>query len=69
MNAKISSCDEMYMRKCATENAVLCQNRDPDNMTAEQLRTVLAPFKIKQYKVMPITQNDLLIRYCQWTYF
>ena len=35
-------------------------------MNSVQLRTVLAPFKIKQVKYMPRTQNDLLICYFQW---
>ena len=37
-------------------------------MNPEQLKKVLEPFKLKQYKVMPKTQNDLLTRYCQWVH-
>ena len=68
MNVKRSSCDSMYMKKCATVYAVPAKNRDPDNMTAEKLRKVLAPLKLKQDKSMPRTQNDLLIRYWRWTH-
>ena len=34
MNAK-KACDEMYMKKCAIEDAVLAKIRDPENMNPE----------------------------------
>ena len=37
-------------------------------MTYEQLRKFLAPLKLKKDKAMTGTQNDLPIRYCQWTH-
>ena len=37
-------------------------------MTAEQLRKFLAPLKLKKDKAMTRTQNNLPIRYCQWTH-
>ena len=55
MNVKISSCDAMYMKKCATADAVLAKNRDPRKINAEQLSKVLALLKLKQDKAMPRT--------------
>ena len=37
-------------------------------MTAEQLRKVLAPLKLKKDEAMPRTKNDLPISYLQWTH-
>ena len=68
MNVKISLCDAIYMKKCATVYSVLSKNRDPKKMTAEKLSKVLAPLKHKQDKQMTSKKNDLLIRYCQWTH-
>ena len=58
MNVKRSSCDAIYMKKCATADSVLAKNRDPEKMTDEQLRKVIAPLKLEQDKAMPRTQND-----------
>ena len=68
MNAKKLTCDAMYTKKCATADAVLAKIRYPEKMNHGQLRKVLALLKLKQNKAMPRTQNDLLIRYCQWIY-
>ena len=66
MNAKKLTCDAMYMKKCATADAVIANIRDPEKINPEQLRKVFAPLELKQDKVIPITQHYLLISYCQW---
>ena len=35
-------------------------------MSPEKLKKVLSPLKLKQDKAMPITKNDIFIRYFQW---
>ena len=40
INVKISSCDAIHMKKCATADKLLVKNRDPEKMTDEQLRKV-----------------------------
>ena len=47
-------------------DAVLSKIRDSEKINREQLKKVTSPLKLKQYKVMPKTQDDLLIHYCQW---
>ena len=54
--------------KCATANSVLSKNRYPKSITAEQLRRVIEPSKLKKDKAMPRTKNDILIHYCQFTH-
>ena len=50
MNAKKSSCDAMYIKKCATPDDVLDRIRYPEKMNPKQSRKALAPLKLKQDK-------------------
>ena len=54
----------MYILKFATADAVLAKISDPENITSEQLRKVLALLKLKQDKAIRRTANDLVIHYC-----
>ena len=47
MHAKKITCDAMYILKCATADAVLAKISDPENITSEKLRKVIAPLKLK----------------------
>ena len=44
--------DAMYIKKCATADAVLAKKNDPENMTSEYLRKVRAPLQHQKYKAM-----------------
>ena len=66
MNAKNSSCCSIYMKKCATADAIFSKKRNTEKINPEQSRKVLEPLKLKIYKAMPRTENDILIRYCWW---
>ena len=54
------------LKKNTTADAVLAKKRNPENMTYEEFRKVLALLRRKKYKSIPRTANDLLIRYFQW---
>ena len=58
----------MHIQRCVTADAVLDKISNPDNITSEQLRKVLASLKLKQDKVMTRTAKDILIIYCQWVH-
>ena len=60
--------DEMYNLKCVIADAVLANKSDPENMTSEELRKVIAPLRRKIYKAMPRAAYYLLVRYYQWVH-
>ena len=53
MCVKKITCDAMYIKKCATSDAVLANKSNPKNMTPEKLRKVLAPVWLQKDKVIP----------------
>ena len=56
----------MYMEKCAIPYAVVANIGDPEKINPKQLRKIIVSLKLEQDNLVPITQNDLLICYCQW---
>ena len=68
MHAKKLTSDAMYINKYATADDVLAKISDPENITSEESRKVLAPLRRQKDKVMPKKATDILIWYSQWVH-